>query len=237
MGATGSGGNEQPIAEFNTLIQDAFTQPMQANLKTLHQRLDLALTDLPKEQVLKIAGEAVAQLAEICAIRADLLLNEWQSRYQNSSECLVEPVLSDELLAGVLRHTMTLHLNELLEEGDPQRRDRRSGLEGSVVGDVEKGAVLEMVEQIELKRAALQTAYEESISTWSATVRQWLQAQPQPVNLESILREVQLLPIQIWLGLLLSDPSYQWEHHWQTVEEFYCSRTVWIRMASEDTLV
>lgn len=226
---------EENLAAFKVLVQATLTQPIDADWERLWQSLERVLENLSQDEILKVAGDAIVQLAEICMMRAGALLDGWQSQYHSYSVSMLqeEPILPDELLAGVLRHTMTLNLEELLEEVDPQRRFRRSE-EDSLVGNVEKHVVLEMVEQIELKQAALQPAYEESISAWSTTVRQWIETQPQPIGLNAVLNEVNLLPVQTWLGLLLSDPGYQWEHQWKTEEEFYCPRTIKVRMISDD---
>lgn len=229
MGMIESTQNQQRMTEFNTRLQDAIAQPANANLNLLWHQLELVLSNLPEEEVLKVAGDAIAQLALICAARATLFLEDWQTRYNPPFISLVEPVLSDDLLAGVLRQTMSLNLENLLEEADPQRRSERLRPEDSVVLDVEKAAVLEMLDQIELKQAALHIAYEESISEWSVVVLQWVNGRSQPVSLATILSNVELPPVRIWLGLLLANPSLRWEHQWKTEEEFYDPNNIWLQ--------
>ncbi|NJN85854.1 MAG: hypothetical protein HC881_05485 [Leptolyngbyaceae cyanobacterium SL_7_1] len=214
--------SQQPPLEFDSLLKQAIAQPAEADLKKLWQWLDLLLEYLPQDKVLRVAGEAIAQLAIVCANRAALLLEEWQLRYDDSPVLLEEPVLSDELLTGILRHTMSLNLEDLIEEVDPQHRQERSPSGDSVVAGVDKEAVLAMVDQLELKQLILQTAYTESVSNWSTALHQWIELQPQPVGLEAVLSGIEeLSPVQVWLGLLLSDSEYQWQHRWETDEEFY----------------
>lgn len=212
---------EKITAAFNGLIQYSLQHPQDANLPVLWQQLDQVLERLPQDLVLAIAGDAIVQLVEICAARAELLLGDWQYQYDPPAIDLEEPVLTDDLLAGFLRHTMSLNLEELLEEDEPQQRNRQAQAEDSVVGEVEKTVVLEMLDQMELKQTALTVAYEESISEWSTVVRQWIETQPQPIDLETILLNVGLSPVRVWLGLLLATPGYCWEHHWESAEAFY----------------
>lgn len=212
--------------KFNASIQAAIAQPAQANLILLGQQLDLILSQLPQDVWLSVAGDAIAQFAEICAARAELLLEDWQSRHSPTDKSLTEPVLTDELLSGILRHTMSLNLETLLEETDPQHRNRPPSPNDSVVGDVDKHTVLDMLDQMESKQHALQIAYEESISEWTSMVRQWVEAQPQPVDLETLLTQIGLSPVKAWLGLLLASPGFRWEHQWRTDEEFYLPQNV-----------
>lgn len=208
--------------EFAALVQEAIAHPEITDWGLLWRQLDRALAGLPRDKFLRVAGEAIEQLAELCAARAESLLENWQTRYVPSSpESLTEPVLTDDLLASVLRHTISLNLEGMLEEVSPQQRSRRSHPEDSVVGDVSKQAVLSMVDQIEAKQAALATAYEESVSEWSAIVSQWISEREQPIDLETVLQEIQLSPVSIWLGLLLANPGFEWHHQWQTDDEFY----------------
>lgn len=210
-----------PDEKFDALVQDAIARPAQADLVMLWQQLDRVLEKLPQEVWLPIAGDAIAQFSEICAARAEVLLDDWQSRYSPPVLDLTEPVLTDELLAGILRHTMNLNLENLLEEVDPQTRNRLPSPDDSIVGDVDKDDLLEMLDEIELKQTALQIAYEESISDWSAIVQRWINAQSRTIDLATLLANVELSPVKAWLGLLLADPGYLWEHQWETDEEFY----------------
>jgi hypothetical protein len=210
--------------EFNALVQEAIAQPERADLSMLWQQLDQMLEKLPQEVWLSVAGEAIAQFAGICAARAEFLLDDWQSRYSPRGIDLTEPVLTDDLLAGILRHTMSLNLEPLMEDIEPQHRNRAPSADESIVGDVGKDELFEMLDQMELKQMALQTAYEESISDWSAAIRQWVDAQAQPIDLATLLANIKLSPVKAWLGLLLADPGYRWQHHWKTDEEFYSPR-------------
>jgi hypothetical protein len=212
--------------KFQALIQDAIAQPEHADLINLWQQLDQILEQLPEEIWLQVAGEAIAQLADVCAARAECLLEEWQARHNPVTEVLTEPVLTDDLLGGILRHSMSLNLENLLEDLPPQQRNRHPSPNDSIVGNVDKTVVLTMLDQMELKQTALQTAYEESISEWSATVQQWVEEQTQPVTLESLLRHSELSPVKVWLGLLLANPAYQWEHQWKTDQDFYSPHNV-----------
>ncbi|MGJ3250814.1 MAG: hypothetical protein ACFE0J_06750 [Elainellaceae cyanobacterium] len=218
---------EQHIAEFNASVRDAIAYPDTADWSLLIEKLEQILANSPQDIVLNIAGEAIAQLAELHAARAESLLENWQTQYApSSSNSLIEPVLTDDMLAGVLRHTMSLNLDELLEEADLQQRRRHANPEDSIAGDVDKDAVLGMVDQIEETQAVLAPAYEESISEWSAIISQWIAEREQPIDLETILKEIQLSPVRVWLGLLLASSNFEWHYQWGTDDEFYCPANI-----------
>jgi hypothetical protein len=222
MGTAGADNTHMPISpEFDGLVQQAIAHPSTAEFQVFWELLVPILEQLPQSKRLHVAGEAIAQLATVCAARATWLLDGWQSKYTPApSELIGEPVLTDDMLAGVLRHTMSLNLDEILESLELQQRSGRSHPDDSLAEAIDKDALLEMLDQISAKQSALETAYEESISDWSGTVREWLQVQPQPVDMGTVFQNVHLSPVRVWLGLLLGT-GYQWEHRWQTEEEFY----------------
>ncbi len=215
--------------EFDGLVQRAIAHPATVEFQVFWELLVPILERLPQNERLQVAGEAIAQLATVCAARASWLLEGWQRKYDPTpSESLGEPVLTDDMLAGVLRHTMSLNLDEILESLEPQQRSGRSYPEDSFAEVVDKDALLEILDQMNAKQSSLSTAYEESISDWSRTVCDWLQTQPKSVDMATVFRSVHLSPVRIWLGLLLGS-GYQWEHSWETEEEFY--RPVNIRVS------
>ena len=55
-------------------LQAAVAQPEAAKLAPLWQALEAALALLPQEDQLRVAAEAIAQLAEVYTARADALL-------------------------------------------------------------------------------------------------------------------------------------------------------------------
>ncbi|MBW4491445.1 MAG: hypothetical protein KME12_27175 [Trichocoleus desertorum ATA4-8-CV12] len=91
-------------------IEQAIANPAAANLKALLEELERILPSLPEAEQLQVAGDVLAQLIDIYVCRAEQLLNAWEEQY-NSSLC--EPILSANLLQEVLRHTMTLNLDEI----------------------------------------------------------------------------------------------------------------------------
>ncbi|MBD2035326.1 hypothetical protein H6F76_09855 [Leptolyngbya sp. FACHB-321] len=55
-------------------LQTAITKPEAAKLAPLWQALEAALAPLPQEDQLRVATEAIAQLAEVYTAHADALL-------------------------------------------------------------------------------------------------------------------------------------------------------------------
>lgn len=185
------------------VFEQAIAHPESANLAQLWSEVEQQLGRLEREERLRMAGEAIAQLAEICYARAEWMLGDWDSRW--SDRPIEEPVLTEDMLSGFLRQSMSLNLEELLEEFIQTRT--RSAPADSVVAAVEKQAVLDWLDQEEKERA-LSVAHDENVSEWVGLIQAWLDAHQQKGMFSAIVRDLQnqdahLTPIAVWLGLLL----------------------------------
>lgn len=201
-------------------IERAIADPMTANLKELLEALEQVLLSLPEAEQLPVAGQVLAQLIDIYVCRAEQLLDAWEEKH-NSSPC--EPVLTADMLQEVLRHTMTLNLDELLttdpELHPPQPTD-------PVVALVAQTNLLEFLNQIhpeQAQQAALDVAHGEDVTAWVQAIAQWLQQQPHaPVSLLELQRSLQMPLIQIWLALLLGEFALEQRG------DFYQPDSIWV---------
>jgi hypothetical protein len=99
-------------------LEAATASPLAANMDRLWQDLEVAITSfsfanapLPQQLQLAIVSEAILRITQIHAERAHSLLDAWEATYQ----CDDEPILGEDILAPMLRQTMTLDLDALLE--------------------------------------------------------------------------------------------------------------------------
>lgn len=184
-------------------IEAAIANPTHANLRKLlaqfDQEFDPEKANRAQDGQFKTAGDIIVLLAQLIELRANLLLKDWEERH---NPCLEEPILTAEMLQEVLRQTMTLNLEEILEL--PERQERQDS--DSVVGAVEKENLMEFIEQLELaeaKQKALSIAYEEDITAWVNVIKEWLKQHRLTVSILELHHHIQMPFVQVWLALLL----------------------------------
>lgn len=205
-------------------LEAANHQPEVADLERLWQGLEQALTSIPQGQRLQVAAEAIAQIAEVFCLRADLVLAalEVQDNFQG-------PVLPEDFLSGLMRQSMSIDVFDLKEEWlgpEPAIRPRSalgSRVGESVAGEVDKAALLqafdseiELVEvQAQAESAGGTVAHDEDMGGWARAIAQWFAEQEpsRPVSLIELQQELRMPLVEVWLGLLLAkEGSYQFMH-------------------------
>lgn len=212
---------EQIELDLELAMQQAIADPSSANLHQLLHGLEQLLVGLPQNSQLQVAGTILAQLVEIYASRANRLLEEWEEKHNPVQG---EPILTAELLHEVLRQTMTLNLDEILD--DPPLWQRSSQQPDSIAGAVDKSNLLEFLTQMEseAKQDALAVAHDEDISAWVGAIAHWMKEnQSQDVSLLELQRSLQIPFIEIWLALLLG--GYAIEQR----GDFYQIEGVWVK--------
>ena len=208
----------QAVTEFIQVLRQATHEPETADLRQLLEEFEQTVGQLSESLQLRVAGELLAQLSELCAARAEALLQAWEDCHRPQQS---EPILTAELLQGVLRQTMTLDLESLVEVFESQ--SRQGSAIDSVAREVEKSEVLEFVEAVEQAEAALNIAHDEDVSAWSQAIDHWMQEQQRPgVMLAELAASLDLSIVKLWLALLLE--GYVLEPQ----GEFY-SNQIWIR--------
>ena len=138
--------------------------------------VEAAAAQLPEAERLRFAGDALLQMAEVCAARSDVLMTQWEEAYR-------DPIVEQDFFADVVRQTMAVDLSDLMEPAPPrQRRTKLTGKpEGSIVAPVDKAAVLAMVDQLAAedeamrKQNVLAIAHLEDVVAWTAAINRWLQ--------------------------------------------------------------
>lgn len=207
-------------------IQAAIANPDRADLRRLLDELEKLIDDLPQAKQLEVAGHLLCQIAEIYRVRANQFLEAWEEHHNPTLE---EPVLTAQMLQEVLRHTMTLDLEELVEPRPNYHRNSYSTseeIEDSIAAIVEKSDVLEFLDAVaeeEALQKAIAVSHSENISSWTEAIAQWMQeCSCHTVSLVELQRSLQMPLVTLWLGILLSEYSIEQRG------EFYQIETVWV---------
>lgn len=214
-------------------LQAAQLMPEMANLPALLAQIDREIAPLDKAEQLQIAGEVVLQLAELCALRAERLMNQWE-------EAGRDPIVEQGFFSDLVRQTMAVDLTDLMEPAPPRqprkpRTKPSAPAEGSIVQEMDKAVVLAMAEQwesqvnldnlagVEGVNGGWAIAHEESVSDWVRAIINWMQHHQCRVNLETLAQALEISRVDLWLGLLFG--SFELEPQ----GSFYGS-DVWIKM-------
>ena len=214
--------------KFETALQDATHNPEQVNFFQLLRALENYLTELTHHDMLSVAGTALMQLTDIYVIRAERLLATWEENYWLPES---EPIITDDMLMGFLRQSMSLNLDDILEDSGYFSRTESASeddLDESVAGTVEKDALLDVIDDIEVTQQALSIAHDENVSEWTETIYQWMHDRQQGASLLDLVSALSttntnMTLIKVWLGLILG--GYVLEQR----GEFYDIATIWVQ--------
>lgn len=206
-------------------LRSAQMMPEQVNVVALLDAMDKAIAQTPKSDRLQVAGEALLQVAELCAARAEVLTTEWEEAYR-------DPIVDRGFFSDMVRQTMAVDLTELMEPARPRRRRTKSTAkpEGSIVAPVEKTMMLTMVEQLEAaQQQALNVAHLEDVSGWARAISLELRDALAPaMPLTELSERLGMPQIEVWLGVLLGD--FELEQR----GEFYHS-PIWVGRSQRST--
>ena len=175
-------------------LQAATAKPEAAELATLWQALETALAPLPQEAQLQVAGEAIAQITEVYAARAEAILSTL-----DGEPAPVEPILDADFLAGLVKQSISLNLDALVEAAPAERRSRVTHPIDSVAGVIDKQTLLDALEAIQ----PLAVVHAENVGDWSSAIASYLQQQP-AVSLLEAQQTLKMPLVELWIGALLS---------------------------------
>jgi hypothetical protein len=193
-------------------LSAAAAAPLAANMNQLWQDLEVAIAPLPQQLQLAIVPEAILRIAQIHAERAQSLLDDWEA----TDECDDGPILNEDILAPMLRQTMTLDLDALLEPPPLYPRSSHSNFQ-SIVGVVDKAAMLDVLDGMAAERIdedPNQVAHVEDISAWARAIAEYFSSRRvQSLPLLELVQKVQypaqkrpdlgLQLVKTWMALLL----------------------------------
>jgi hypothetical protein len=202
-------------------LAQAQRSPQETDWQQLCLAFDLTIDQTPVGQRLATAADAIEQMAEVFAARAEEIFSAWQRRQLANQG----PVLDEDLFAEFVRQSFHLDLDDLV--GEPELYIRSGGQQThpdteSLVGYRAKDEVLAELEPLaEREKAIAELEYDEDVGAWIAVVREWLagQGRDHVVFLE-LLRGTGLPVVKVWLALLLGGFELR------QGEDFYCVGSV-----------
>ena len=207
------------------VLSTARQTPEDANLPMVFKLLDLTLFDLDTRSQLRIAGEAVCQIADLFCDRSSFLFEELHSRAVNG-----EPIMADDAFDRYVRQSMVVDFDQFIEplQSLPRKIPEQTKHGNSMVGAIDKEVLVQALEQESLLSVeeeferAISTAHAEDVSSWIEAIAHCIANNSSPIRLMDLQKAVQLPIIETWLGLLLGDFKLEQRG------EFYDSSGIWI---------
>jgi hypothetical protein len=223
----------------------ASESPKSADVRSLLLSLERAMEHCELAQQLVIGAEGLVRIAAVYAARAESLIWEWESQYNPT-----EPVIDVDDCADLFVQSLHLDLSDLIEPPEavqyPQNRQPPTAIatNNSLVGQVDKSAVLAMVEQLEAEDTSplaeaeqkdflLALAHTEDISAEASAITDCFANTSQKcLPLVEIVRQVQYpatlekdlgdLLVKTWLAVLLG------RFNLEQREDFYSPTGIWV---------
>ena len=194
--------------------------PEEANILELWQQFEVVMAELPWREQLRMGGEVLAQLAEICEAKSEVLWDDWQDA--NNSD---GPVMDGDWLRGLTRQTQEIDFSELVQRSGNLSVSGQDDVadDDSIAGEIDKAAVLAFVDKLTLEEAkekALAVSHAEDVSAWVAAIS--TKRKPVPQQLIELQQQLQMPLIEVWIGLLLG--GFQLEQR----GDFYEVEGIWL---------
>ncbi len=207
------------------VISTARQTPEDANLPMVFELLKLTLVDLDMQSQLRIAGDAVCQIADLFCDRSSFLFEELHSRAVNG-----EPIVPDDAFDRYVRQSMVVDFEQFIEplQSLPRKIPEQIKNGNSIVREIDREALIQALEQESLLslevefELAISTAHVEDVSVWVEAIAQCITNNSSPVRLIDLQRTLKLPIVEIWLGLLLGDFKLEQRGG------FYDSSEIWI---------
>ena len=205
--------------DLGDACEDATDMPEEANILELWQQFEVVMDELPWREQLRMGGDVLAQLAEICEAKSEILWEDWQDA--NNSD---GPVIDGDWLRGLTRQTQEIDFSELVQRSDNKgTQEQQDDIEAdSVVGEVDKQLVLALVDELNLEEAKAKTlavSHSEDVSAWVAAISAKRSAVPQ--RLIELQRQLQMPLIEVWIAALLGGFELEQRGGFYEVEEIW----------------
>ena len=181
-------------------LREAEAAPTAIAFQQLILCFDAELERMSAKEKLEQGAEAIQQLAELLATRAEGLFEEWQQRFDP-----VGPSLEIDDFSDLVRQSFSLDLDELILEPEPSYRlpNQTENFNNSQVSEISKDELLAMLEDSEIAQDNLdieKLEYAEDVSVWIAVVRSQLEAIGGQAELMEVIRETAMTPVMVWMA-------------------------------------
>ena len=161
---------QQLELNFKVALEEVADVPEQADVLALWTEFERDLSALPQREQLRVAGSVLSELADLCEAKSKVLWEDWQDSHNTEG-----PVMGDGWLSGLTRQTQELDFSGLVSRSYEKRTSSEESveLEDSLAGDADKADVLAMLdamEEGELKEQSLSVSHSENVSEWIAAI-------------------------------------------------------------------
>lgn len=202
-------------------LEEAAEVPETADVLSLWAQFEGELAGLAQRDRLRVAGDVLVQLAGLCEAKADVLWEDWQDAHNADG-----PVMNGDWLQGLTRQTQELDFSNLVNRSyhaNSEHLNEDKEDEDSVVGDVEKLSVLDMIDALDesdLKSQALAVSHAENVSDWVKALGAKQKDSPQ--RLVDVQQQLKMPLIEVWIAALLG--GFPLEQR----GSFYQTQEVWV---------
>ncbi|OYE01716.1 hypothetical protein [Nostoc sp. 'Peltigera membranacea cyanobiont' 232] len=208
------------------LLDELSESPTTSTLAPMWECLDTELEKLPLEAQLSTAALAFNQIADILKSRAEVLLQDTRDRNNPKG-----PIVSTDLFAGLVRTTMHLDLDDLIEPQTPQtfkphgphQFSSPTELGDSVAAPVEKANVLAMLDEVTTLEDVRNLASDEDVQKWQSAIANHLINVKGEISLTQLQGGLKMPMVEVWLGLLLGGFTLEQRG------DFYHNQNVWVK--------
>ncbi|MHC5861504.1 hypothetical protein [Nostoc sp.] len=214
------------------VLDELSESPPTSSLDAMWDYLDAELESLPLEAQLLTAALAFSQIADILKSRAEMLLQDTRDRNNPKG-----PIVSTDLFAGLVRTTMHLDLDDLIEPQTPQtfkphgpHQFSSPTEEGdSVAAPVEKANVLAMLDEVTTLEDVRNLASDEDVQKWQSAIAKYLTQVKGEISLTQLQGGLKMPMVEVWLGLLLGGFTLEQRG------DFYHNQNVWVKSSETMT--
>ena len=201
-------------------LGEAAEMPETVDVVALWQQFEDKLSGLSQRDQLRIAGAALSELANLCEAKSEIFWEDWQDAHNTEG-----PVMSEEWLSGLSRQTQALDFSGLVSRSYGKRAAVEESLapEASIAGQADKANVIAMLDEIEeneLKAQALAVSHSENVSKWIEALNNKQMDSPQ--RLIDLQQQLQMPLIEVWIAALLG--GFELEQR----GSFYQTQEVWV---------
>ena len=197
-------------------LQQAIAYPQSVDFDSLWNLMLAVLEPLPRAQQFEVAGDVILQLADLLLARADLLLNPEVSQEEDGG---INPT---RVLLDQFTRSLSVNLEPFVKAPTRRNRSQPKG-DSPIVAEVDKTALLAVLDQESAKQAALDLAHEERIEDWAVQLHQIFSGSGS-VSLLDLVEHSQMPLVQVWQTVLLGG-GFELEQQ----GEFYQVETVRVR--------
>ncbi|MFN6562430.1 MAG: hypothetical protein RMY28_021925 [Nostoc sp. ChiSLP01] len=207
------------------ILDEISSDPATCSLAPVWECLDTELENLPTEAQLTTAAAAFYQIADILKTRVQLLLEDIRADSDTEG-----PVISTDIFAGLVRTTMHLELDDLIEEPPaqtfrphgPHQFSNTAQNNDSVAAPVDKANVLAMLQEVTTLEDVRNLASDEDVQKWQSAIAQYLAQVKDEIALTKLQHQLKMPMVEVWLGLLLG--GFKLEQR----GDFYNSQNIWV---------